>query len=95
MLCAAKGMSSRGCGGCSTPPALPPPPPTHTYTHTFLKFVVFLTKCVYKTSRHNVIGTLGAFYHKKRNVGFYQYQVLLSLGLDIKLLPAMSHFEVM
>ena len=68
MLCAAKSISSRGCGGVVLlPPFLPPP----THKHTLLKFVVFLTKCVYKISRPYVISKCGAFYHKKRNVEFY------------------------
>ena len=45
------------------PPIPPSPPPTHT--HTFLKFVVILTKCVGNISRPNVIGKFGVFYHKK------------------------------
>ena len=38
------------------------PPHTHTHTHTlFWNLSVFLTKCVGKISRPNVVGKFGVF----------------------------------
>ena len=53
-----------------------PFPQIHIHTHTFLKFVSILTKCVGKISWPNVIGKFGVFYHKNQNEEFYQYGVL-------------------
>ena len=36
---------------------------------------VFLTKCVGKISRPNVVGKFGVFCYEKRNAEFYQYPV--------------------
>ena len=50
-------------GECApTPPPLHPLPHTHTHTHTlFWDLSVFLTKCVGKISRPNVVGKFGVF----------------------------------
>ena len=52
-----------------------------------------MLKYVGKISWPNVVGKFGAFYHKNRNVEFYQYQFPLPLGLGIRLLPAMTAFK--
>ena len=59
--------------------------PPLPYTHTFLKFVGILTKCVCKIFWPNVVGKSKVFYHKKRNAESCQYPV--------KLLPAMTAFK--
>ena len=90
MLCAAKGMSSRGCGGVA-PARVPPPPPPHTRFWNLLSFwqnvsiklpdpmlLVNLEHFILKNEMQNSINTKYRF-HWDLTSNFYQLCHIIKL----------------